>query len=138
VSDAVQRVNEALVAIVNADATIRTLTGRTSGNLVPWSQAGTGTLPTTAYQLVVDSPVGDGQVRRMQYQLDAFADGNGAGATVNALADALIEGISVTALATQGLDAVVETITRRVLPPDPEGGRALQRATLDLTLTLFA
>lgn len=130
--------NEALVAIVNADATVQGLTGRSTRNLVPWSTVEGMTLPVVAYQLIVDAPIGDGLRRQMQYQLDAFADGNGGGALVNALADALTQGISVTALAAQDLDAVVESITRRVLPQDPEGGRAVQRAILDLTLTFFA
>ena len=123
---------------MNADATVQGLTGRTTRNLVPWNTVEALTLPAVAYQLIVDTPLGDGRRRQMQYQLDAFADGNGGGGLVNALADALTQGISVTALAAQGLDAVVESITRRVLPQDPEAGRAVQRATLDLTLTFFA
>lgn len=135
--------NEALVAVVNADTTVQGLTGRTSRNLVPWSTVEGIALPVVAYQLVVDTPLGDGRIRQMQYQLDAFADGNGAGAVVNGLAEALTQGISVTALAAQGCDAVVESVARRVLTPalsaqDPDNGRAVQRAILDLTLMFFA
>ena len=131
-TDVIQKLDEAVVTIVNADATMRTLCGRSTGLIAPWQDIGDATLPIIVYQLVVADQVGGlGDARVATMTLGAFSEGNNAKANANALMERLEQLLTYTALATQGLDAAVRRWTRRGIADNLFDTRNVRRADGD-------
>jgi len=113
-TDIVQKLDEALVTIVNADATMRTLCGRSTGLVAPWQDIGTATFPIIVYQLLVMVEGGGlGDERTGTYTFTAFSEGNNAKANANAIMERLEQLVTYNALFAQGLDAAATRWTRR-------------------------
>ena len=135
--DPLQPLWEALVAIWNADATLRTQFGRTTALVRAWD--GTlldGPLPVLVYQPVAEQPV-DFKTRRVSVQVTAFAATRSAASAAVARA---IAAVTNPTLAARGLDACPDPAnppTRTWLDPDasPEDP-AIARADVTLTLLL--
>lgn len=138
-TDIEQRLAEALVAIVDADAGVQGLTGRTVGNLVPWQTAGRIVYPVLLYQMVQLAETGGaGDTRTALVQVTALAEGNDAGSTARALMERVELGVTQPLLAAQGIDAAPTRRLRRQVSIDPrqDGSRGIARADMDLTLYL--
>lgn len=132
-TDIVQKLDEAVVAIVNADATMRTLCGRSTGLIVPWQDIGGLTLPVVVYQLVTaDQTGGLGDTRLITLTFTAWSEGNHAKANANALMERLEQVLVFQNLAGQGLDAAEQRWTRRGIAESPLGSRNVRRADGDL------
>lgn len=136
-TDLEQRLVEGLVAILNADAGVRALTGRTEGNLLPFGTAEVVPYPVLLYQVVqIAETGGAGDTRNALVQITALAEGNNAGATARALIERVELGVTQPLLAATGLDAAVVRRFRRSLPIEAtaDGSRGIARADIDLTL----
>jgi len=126
-----------LWTVMSADQAVRDIAGRLDRLVVPWQGIETATFPVLSYWIVnVDQIVGVGDPRRATVQLTAWADGNNATTTANALLDAATRALTPSAMAAAGLEAVVERLSWRGVGLDPEGGRTLSRADADLDLLL--
>lgn len=144
--DPIQRLREALVAICNENATLRTLTGRTSRILVRWSGLQTAALPVVAYQIIGFQQVGeDRDARDGTVQFTAVAAGPQADRVVEELLAAVEQAVTATALDAQGVDGAPLLWTRRGGEDDPPGDaadsptlgpRGLMQAHLDGTFTI--
>lgn len=100
ITDTVQLVNEATVALIDADVELRTLFNRTSALVVPWdSLALDGALPVIAYVPVAHVPLYE-NTNRLVMQFAAF------GATpteVNKAVKRLTQILTTTAYAARGV-----------------------------------
>lgn len=133
----VTTVRNAVVALLSADATMRTLCGRTGGIVVPWGTVASAKRPVLAYLLSSNAGIGGaGNRRSVQVFLGAFAQGNGAMDTVEALTRRAREVLTHTAFMTQGLDAIVITADERA-GGETEDGTISQDARHDCDLTLL-
>lgn len=135
-TDVEQRLIEGLVAIVSADAGIRTLCGgRTKQILVPFEDASLldRDLPVIAYEVTLEQIGGVGDNRRAGVRFSIVALGAGAAATCRAIAERLELGLTQPLFAAQGLDAaVVPGSWRRVPAPfDRQGTDQFWRTTLE-------
>lgn len=101
INDPIETVLEAIVTIVNADAELRTLLGRTTGLVVPWEAFDPSVvLPVLVYAPISAVPVWTA-VTRLEIQFSAF------GATrilVNKAVARLTALLTTTAFAARGLD----------------------------------
>lgn len=133
-TDIIQKLDEAVVTIVTADSTMRTLCGRSTGLIVPWGDIGSATLPVITYQLVNADQVGGlGDVRMVLMTFTAFSEGNNAKANANALMERLEQLLVYQNLAGQGLDAAQRLWSRRGLSSlEAFGTRNVRRADGDL------
>lgn len=74
-SDIVQDTRVAIVRVLNADAEVQGITGRTERNVVEWEPEAVVTRPVIAYQFIdADELAADGDTREMLFQLSASAD----------------------------------------------------------------
>lgn len=134
-TDIEDRTARALVAILNADAGVQAITGRTRRNLVAWGDVNDAELPVLAYQFIDGEEIGGaGDNRFLNYQITAIADGDGARSMTAALMERIELGITEPLLAAQGLDACPLRRRRRSVPMEGEASRGTNRADIDLTL----
>jgi hypothetical protein len=143
-ADLQQTMNEAHVSILDADAGVRALTGRNSGNCLPWTDTTDAQLPTLMYQPVtlVLEKGGIPNHWHADFQLDAFATGNGAAKKVNDLIDAALKALTPAALKAAGVDGTILRYVRQAWPPQDQksksSSRLTARATLTITYRVFA
>lgn len=136
-TDIEQRLVEACVAILEANATLRDLTGQAGGFVRPEEDLAAARFPCITYLVV--SLVAKGGVGRnfdAVVQFSAFAEGAGAGSTTRHMLEAIEEGLTQPLLAAQGLDALAWQPRRFPAPVEPEGNPRRRRATMDLTFWL--
>lgn len=148
-ADILRDLRLALVAIVNADATLRTLMGRTTRLLVRWQDLQLdGPLPVIAYSLIGFEQTGaDDDTREGTVQFSVVAaetnDATGALGKAEAIVERL-EALSWSVLLlAQGVDGAPVRLTRR---PDQEAGdgdsgpregtRGLAREDLDIAFAI--
>ncbi len=136
--DPVQAWAEHTVAIVNADAELRTLMGRTSQLIVPWEAfVVDGALPMIAYGEVSFVPGSSSRAQRLTAQFAAF----GAVKSVcNTLCARLNTLLRYPAYAARGADIAQDpaSLADRRWPPAQarQDDAALYRADIDLTFLL--
>jgi hypothetical protein len=134
--DPEQALFEALVAVWNADADLRTLFGRTVSLVRPWNAATLdGPLPVLVYTPLGARPV-DFRVRRVSLQVTAFASSRSVASAAIARAIACVAN---TTLAARGVDACPDPENppaRTWLDPDATTDDAAT-ARADVTLTLL-
>lgn len=137
-TDVVHRVCAALVTILNADAGVQAITGRTTGNVTRWGAPSRAAVqPRLLYMPLTGSPVGGtGDTRDVAVQLTAVAAGAGAQAKCYALIERVEIAIDFAALDAQGLDAIpLDRLFRRYEGPvDPEGAEEQARADIDILI----
>lgn len=131
--DTVQRVRDALVGCLKDDPTLRSLTGRYQRIIARVETWDLLPMPGLTYAVIVAPTIGGvNQPVRVLVQLTAWADGEESQRTAAALLEAAIAGLQGPAWAAQGLDAVIDRMTRRVVPVDQEGPRFLARDDMDI------
>lgn len=130
----------AIVTILSADATIRTLCGRTSGLVVLWDSIAAAKRPVIAYMTAASVRTGGaGHRRRVTVLLAAFAQGNTSQDLVEALTRRVREILTNPAFKAQGIDATVVSTTERSTSEVEDGGLSQEsRHDLDLTILLTA
>jgi hypothetical protein len=109
-------IRNGLRTIADADTTLRTLTGRTTRILVPWSTIGTATKPVLVCMVSANNRIGgDGDKRRVQVLVAAFAEGTGAQTKVDDMIQRVREMLTPAAFQalTPTLDAWVAEKTDR-------------------------
>jgi hypothetical protein len=131
----------ALVAILLADSSLRTITGRTEGFVVTWDSIATAARPCIAYLMTTNNRTGGKAHRRLvQVLLGAYARGNTAQDTAEAMTRRVREALTRAAFVGQGLEA-------EVMQSDERGGDAYSddeapfqeaRHDLDLIIELTA
>lgn len=131
-------VRNAVTAIANADATLRTLCGRSTRIMVPWKTAAAAQKPVIAYLLSSNVRTGGtGDRRRVQVLTAAFAEGTGAQAKAEAMTQRLREILTPPALQAQGLDGeVLEATDRDASDDDVDEKSPTARARSDLDLLI--
>jgi len=129
-------VRTAIQAIGNADATLRTLTGKTSNIILSWNSAVAASKPVIALMVSANNRIGgDGDRRSVQVLLAAFAEGNGAHAKVEAMTQRVREILTPAAFQAQGVDAAVIDATDRDVNDDTLTSPTLtERSDLDLII----
>ena len=132
----VQRVRQAIVALVNADATLQGLMGRATDLIRAEGQLSEATLPILVFQ----EPTWDSQSRQLIVGISAVAeDGtSGANATVQALLAQLEVVLSALGFAAQGVDAIPLSVDRAPGEIDTEGSPTLTITAAIVTLLVFA
>lgn len=144
-ADPLQRLRVALVAIVSASAAMQAIANRVDNLLLAWSNLDVDQLlPATAYDLVGFAQTGkDNDTRAGTVRFSAFAQGNGALATTEAMLEAIELAVTAPALLAQGLDATPVVLHREYPAPEADegdgvrqGSRGLERADLLMDLEL--
>lgn len=132
----VQRVRQAIVALVTADATLQALCGRSTDLVRAVGQLSEATLPI----LVMGQPTWDSRSRQMVVPLGAVAeDGTvGANETTQALLAQLEVALDAPGLVAQGVDAVPLAFDRTAGEIDEEGSPTLTIAEATMTLLVLA
>lgn len=134
-SDIVQDTNAAVVAILNADAGVRTITKRTTGNIRPWKNVADEKMPILLYTFIVGTEEGgSGDNRLLQYQITAYAEGADSGNVVNSLLERVELGLTEPLLNAQGLDAAPMRRTRTAVVIERDGTRELSRGDIDVEI----
>lgn len=136
-------VRNGIKTIVNADSTLRTLTGKTSLLLLPWEAAIVATKPAGAIMVSANNRIGGtGDRRSVLVLIGWFAEGTGAQAKVDALVQATKEALTPAAFQalTPSLDATVMTTTDRdgTGEADATTPTNIASAQLDLIITVSA
>lgn len=133
-TDVVQRWAEATVAVVNADATLRTLMGRTAGLITPWESFTVDSkIPLVVYETILGGAAHSTKSQRLEVSFAVFA---GDRAKANAIVERLDVLLRFPAYLTQALEVSrVPGSTRRRWPSaDPrQDDPAQSRADLDIT-----
>lgn len=132
-TDLPQRVDEAIVLALDTKPAITALTGRGSGNIVPWEDESVAQSTGLAY-LDIDTATWGGtkDTRRANRQITAFADSR---SKANALLEAVENNLTTTALQTAGLDAFVERIVRRGSGGSSEEGVFVRHMDVSIVAT---
>jgi hypothetical protein len=141
VADIVQRLIEAMVAVADADLTLRQVMGRVDGLLTPWQTPEVATSPALVYAHIATTPVaGAGDARTSLIQLTVWAEGQGAQGMCHAILERCETLFAPSALrAVNGIDAAPVALFRRGATfTDPEGSRGLVRADLDIDFLVTA
>lgn len=134
-TDLIERSLVAVVAVVEADANIQSITARPSGNITAWNADMINALPVVAYNYTTATPGGGaiGDTREIPFVFSAFARTE---SEANALLEAL-ENIrwstALVALA-QPLNGYMRNPVRRRIPFDESDD--VYRSDLELTLTV--
>ncbi len=136
-ADIVQDCTEALTAIIGGAATVQTITGRTTKNCLSHNTKDPlARLPVLLLAFLGGTQRGGlGDTRTLRYQVTAFAKGNSADATANALIEAVENGVTQPALDALDVDGYVESMRRYRIGTGDEPGLT-GRADLDLTLVI--
>lgn len=143
--DAIERLRQAIVAIIGGLTAVQTITGRVVDNCVAWSAVAEAPRPTVAFAcwLVQNGESGDGRDGTVQFT--AVAEGNNADRVVNELCAAIEAGFTSEALFAQGVDGAPMNFTRRdgdsgTEDADPDAPRDNTRnmytALLEVPITL--
>ena len=127
-TDLLQRVKEAIVAILDTAAGIVAITERPDGNIVPWKDLSDATLPVLAYFIVTANEIGGiGDTRQVDIQFTASASDD-------SVVNALLEQVELTfvepAFAAQNLNAYVSSRSRQPSPDEED----VQRGDLDISI----
>lgn len=102
--DTITPVVHALVAILNADADLRTLFGRTAGLVVPWETLSPSTgLPVLTYALIATAPASFG-VDQLQVQVTCFAASR---ATATLAITRVVQALTSPAFAAQSVEVAI-------------------------------
>jgi hypothetical protein len=133
----------AVFNILNADTTMQALCARDVDVVVPWKTVATAPRPVMAYLRASDNATGgSGDARRVAMLLAAFAEGDGALDTAEALVQRSRELLTATAFEGQGLRAWVvwpEAAERTNDPEDtPTTPGSRVRVDLDLPIRVAA
>lgn len=132
--DGAQRLCEATVAILSADATVQSLCARAVDLVVPWEDVGSAKTPVLAYLLIDDEEIGGVlDQRRATMRLTAIAEGGARQATCHSLIDRVRKALTAPAFLTQSLDASVRRRVQRTIPVDQ---RSAGRFRSDLELVV--
>ena len=133
----VQRVRQAIVALVTADATLQTLCGRASDLIRAPTQLGEAPLP----MLVMGDPIWDSRSRQMVVPLGAVAE-DSAAAGANQTTQAMLAQLEVVLTApgfhAQGVEAAPVAFDRAPGEIDPEGSPTLTITEATATLLVLA
>lgn len=134
-------IRSALITIANADATLRTLCGRTTNIMVSWRSALTATKPILAVMIAANNRIGgDGDKRKVLALIGAFAEGTGAQAKADDLIQRCREIYTPAAFQLQSLDAAVlwsEASDRESSDDDLSTTTATNIARVDLDLPII-
>lgn len=133
-TDIEQRTIEAVTDILDDDAGVQAITGRTTKNCLPQHSLTQAQLPVLTYFVVGTQEIGGtGDNRLITIQWSAYAEGDGADATARALLERIELGLTQPLMAAKGLDGMPYPGGRRRYPGpiDPEISRALVRLNLD-------
>lgn len=131
----VTTLRNAIVTILQADATMRTLAGRTSGFVVLARSIATATRPVVAYQTGSSVRIGgNGHKRELFVLLEAYATGNGAQDKVEALTRRAREALTKAAFTAAGASTIDVTHIERGVEALNEDGSLSQDARHDLEL----
>lgn len=134
-TDLIERSAIAIVAVLNADADIHTITGRSEDNVTAWNADMASLLPVLAYRLTIATPGGGaiGDTREILVLFSAIAP-------TESVANALLEvvenirwSVALAALP-QPLNGYMRNPVRRSIPWDEAEDTA--RSDLELTLTV--
>jgi hypothetical protein len=130
-----QAVN-AVVAVLDTDAGVQSVTGRDNGNAMGWSDTSRSTLPAISVFIRGMSPTGGvGENWLVEVVVACFADSEG---TARALRQAARLALTTLQLADVGrLDSVVMPGSDRPLPTRWEGDTDNQTARADYLCTLW-
>lgn len=105
-ADMIQRLREAIVEALDIAPAITAITGRASGNLVPWRDIADTQLPLVAFHLLDFPQTGESRdTRDGDVQFTAVADGDDAASVANALLQAVEATLTAPALFAAGVDA---------------------------------
>lgn len=129
--DTIQLVREALVEALDTLPAIAALTGRASGNVVPFKNRDKADVPAIAYHVVVGAPAGGvGECWEVQVQFSAIAedDDDERANKLLALVQEYTRPQYLAANAVTPLDAYQKQFTRRGVGEDLSA-----RADLDIT-----
>ena len=121
------RLRIAITAVLNADAGVQSLCGRSSGCVVAWKLLGTAKYPVIAYQLPSDTELdGIDDPRECLALFGAFADGDVAPTTVEALCQRIREALTPMAIYAQGVECNVLNLNEQEIDDgsDVPAGRA--------------
>jgi hypothetical protein len=132
-TDLIQRVADALVAVLDTLTAMVALTSRPNGNVLPYDEFTDAALPAIAYLDVTGANAGGiGDTRRVVIQFTAAA---GSKSVANALLEVVENALTPQAFTAAGLDACIDPDnrpTRRGKPGDTEEGTF--EADMDVTL----
>ena len=130
-TDIIQRVREAIVEALDTLAAVTVLTGRASGNVVPYKNREKAAKPVITYFVVVAKPIGGvGDTWRVTCQFSVIAEDDD-DVTANALVNVISQRLTPPVLAgllVVPLDAYVEDESRRSVGEDLSA-----RADIDIT-----
>lgn len=132
--DMVQRLREAIVAIVDTNADVQALTGRANGNIVSWDTLSTDTLPVVAYQFITSHDGPSPMLRGYDFQFTAVAATESAANALIGVVSSLFSASAFAALAVP-VDAALDPDpgpVRRSVPYDDDA--VAYRADVDLTI----
>lgn len=135
-TDIDQLCRDAITSILDADAGVRAITGRTTKNCVPSRDGISIAEPVITLQFLGMTEIGGaGDNRRPRYRLTCWARGNGAQRKANDLAERIEQAITQPALSAAGINGYPLTRSRSSGPlPETPSGETVGRADLDLTL----
>lgn len=142
-SDAIEQVSVALVAIIDAAPAVLALTGRAAGdaNIVAWAKDGermiVRALPVLAYAFLDER---DGPIMNTRALVFRFTAAARDAATASALAETAKDALTYNALVAAGVDAFVLTAARsQDAPPtaaSSEDGGTVHRHDLDVVIVV--
>ncbi len=117
-TDIVQVMRVAVVRVLNANADIQAITGRTTRNIVEWEPEAIVERPVIAYQFIVGSELAaDGDTREMEFQFSASAATDATAHELLGAVERALTQISFLSLAVP-LDAMVIRRFRRTFDLD--------------------
>jgi hypothetical protein len=135
-----KEIRQAVIAIVNGDATLQSIMGRASDLITAWENSGYSELPIVAYQLLPFETTGEnGNSWAGWVSFSMFAEGDGALIKCEDMKGRLIDLLDWTAFDGQGLDAASIMFRQMgdIEGEDREQTRALFRQDLEVELRVF-
>lgn len=134
-TDGAQRVCEAGVTILSADASVQSLCGRTTGLVIPWEDVGVAQTPVIAYILLDDEEIGGvADQRRATMRYTAIAEGGARQATCHSLIDRIRKALTAPAFIGQNLDASIRRRVQRTVPQGEQRPAGRYRSDLELVV----
>jgi hypothetical protein len=130
VSDFVQDVKNAIVAVLDTHSAIVALAGRANGTVIPYDDLGDPVIPGVEYMVVVATMIGGiGDTRRVLASFTANAELE---SDANALLDVIEKNLTCPALIAAGLDAYPQEFSRTGIAGRASDGTS--SAGMDVTL----